>query len=64
MVLETLLVWQLLQVKHLRNTPLILVGGMWPGLVEWARAVDAAHAPAARQRGGPRLIGTERSSYD
>ena len=37
-VLETLLVWQLLQVKHLEHTPLILVGRMWPGLVEWARA--------------------------
>jgi uncharacterized protein (TIGR00730 family) len=36
-VLETLMVWQLLQVGHLRDTPLILVGRMWPGLVEWAR---------------------------
>ena len=36
-VLETLLIWQLLQVKHLRDTPLILVGRMWPGLIEWAR---------------------------
>jgi predicted Rossmann-fold nucleotide-binding protein len=36
-VLETLMVWQLLQVQHLNDTPLILVGKMWPGLVEWAR---------------------------
>jgi uncharacterized protein (TIGR00730 family) len=36
-VLETLMVWQLLQVGHLRDVPLILVGRMWPGLVEWAR---------------------------
>jgi len=36
-VLETMLIWQLLQVEHLRDTPLILVGRMWPGLVEWAR---------------------------
>ena len=36
-VLETMMVWQLLQVKHLRDVPLILVGTMWPGLVEWAR---------------------------
>ena len=36
-VLETLLIWQLLQVKHLENTALVLVGSMWPGLVEWAR---------------------------
>jgi uncharacterized protein (TIGR00730 family) len=36
-VLETLMIWQLLQVNHLHDTPLILVGKMWPGLVEWAR---------------------------
>ena len=37
-VLETMLVWQLLQVRHLENVPLILVGRMWPGLVEWIRS--------------------------
>jgi uncharacterized protein (TIGR00730 family) len=36
-VLETMMIWQLLQVRHLRDTPLILVGSMWPGLVTWAR---------------------------
>ena len=36
-VLETMMVWQLLQVRHLHDTPLVLVGKMWPGLVEWAR---------------------------
>lgn len=36
--LETLMVWQLLQVKHIRDVPLVLVGPMWRGLVEWARA--------------------------
>ena len=35
-VLETMMIWQLLQVRHLENTPLILVGKMWPGLIEWA----------------------------
>ena len=35
-VLETMMIWQLLQVGHLRDTPLILVGTMWPGLLEWA----------------------------
>ena len=34
-VLETMMIWQLLQVNHLEKTPLILVGRMWPGLVEW-----------------------------
>jgi len=37
-ILETMMIWQLLQVQHLRKTPLILVGKMWPGLVEWARS--------------------------
>jgi uncharacterized protein (TIGR00730 family) len=37
-VLELAMVWQLLQVKHLHDTPLILVGQMWAHLVEWARA--------------------------
>ena len=36
-VLETMMIWQLLQVRHLHDTPLILVGKMWPGLIEWAR---------------------------
>ncbi|HMF97837.1 MAG TPA: LOG family protein [Vicinamibacterales bacterium] len=36
-VLEMMLIWQLLQVGHLQNSPLILVGSMWPGLIEWAR---------------------------
>ena len=35
-VLETLMVWQLLQVRHLHNTPLILAGHFWGGLLEWA----------------------------
>jgi uncharacterized protein (TIGR00730 family) len=33
--LELFLVWQLLQVKHMREHPLILVGTMWAGLIEW-----------------------------
>jgi uncharacterized protein (TIGR00730 family) len=36
-VLELMMVWQLLQVKHVQDTPLILVGKMWANLVEWAR---------------------------
>lgn len=36
-VLELMMVWQLIQVKHVRGTPLILVGKMWTGLVDWAR---------------------------
>lgn len=36
-VLETMMIWQLLQVRHLEDTPLILVGKLWPGLVQWVR---------------------------
>ena len=36
-VLETMMIWQLLQVRKLHDTPLILAGTMWAELVEWAR---------------------------
>lgn len=36
-VLELMMIWQLLQVRHVERIPLILVGKMWAGLVEWAR---------------------------
>ncbi len=35
-VLEAMMVWQLLQVRHLHDVPLVLVGRMWRALVEWA----------------------------
>ena len=35
--LELFMVWQLLQVKHMKSHPLILVGTMWPPLIEWLR---------------------------
>jgi uncharacterized protein (TIGR00730 family) len=44
-VLEMTMIWQLLQVKHLTDVPLILVGKMWPGLVEWARSAMLATDP-------------------
>lgn len=36
-VLELMMVWQLLQVRKLTDTPLILIGAMWPALVAWHR---------------------------
>lgn len=36
-VLEATMVWQLLQVRHLHDTPLIFVGSMWSDLVDWAK---------------------------
>jgi uncharacterized protein (TIGR00730 family) len=37
-VLESMMIWQLLQVRHLHDTPLIFAGRMWKGLVDWAAA--------------------------
>jgi hypothetical protein len=39
------MVWQLLQVRHVQDTPLILVGKMWADLVEWARTHLLASQP-------------------
>jgi predicted Rossmann-fold nucleotide-binding protein len=36
-VLELMMIWQLLQVRHVQGTPLILVGKMWAHLVDWSR---------------------------
>jgi len=46
-LLELSLAWQLLQVRKLDNVPLILVGEMWSGLVDWAqRAMLREDAPS------------------
>jgi predicted Rossmann-fold nucleotide-binding protein len=34
-VLEAMMIWQLVQVRHLHDTPLIFVGPMWRELVAW-----------------------------
>src|SRR3954462_5394108 len=44
-VLELMMIWQLLQVKHVHDTPLILVGKMWPDLIDWARTHLATSQP-------------------
>jgi uncharacterized protein (TIGR00730 family) len=44
-ILETMMIWQLVQVHHLQHTPLILVGKMWPGLVDWARTALLSFDP-------------------
>jgi uncharacterized protein (TIGR00730 family) len=36
-LLEAMMIWQLRQVGHIQDTPLILIGRMWPALVDWAR---------------------------
>ncbi|HSE43021.1 MAG TPA: LOG family protein [Acidobacteriota bacterium] len=34
-LLEAAMIWQLLQVRHLKDVPLIFIGKMWNDLVEW-----------------------------
>lgn len=36
-VLELLMVWQLLQVRQLHGTPVLLAGHFWDGLLAWAK---------------------------
>src|SRR5262249_37491171 len=37
-VLELMMIWQLLQVRHVHDVPLILVGKMWSDLLHWAKS--------------------------
>lgn len=60
-VLELMMIWQLLQVRHVQNTPLILVGKMWTGLVDWAKASLLATQPPLANPGDldiPRCVNT------
>jgi len=36
-MLETAMIWQLCQVRHMNDVPLILLGDMWKDLVAWAK---------------------------
>jgi predicted Rossmann-fold nucleotide-binding protein len=36
-VLELSMIWQLLQVRKMRQSPLILIGKMWAELIGWAQ---------------------------
>ena len=37
-VLELMYTWQLIQVGHITARPIILIGSMWPGLLEWMKS--------------------------
>lgn len=41
--LETMMVWQLLQARHLPPTPFLLFGDHWRGLVRWIEGEAAAN---------------------
>jgi hypothetical protein len=36
-LLEFLYTWQLVQVEHIYDIPIILLGDQWPPLIEWVR---------------------------
>ena len=36
-MLELMYTWQLIQVKHKRHIPIILLGKQWKGLVDWIK---------------------------
>lgn len=60
-VLESLMVWQLIQVRHVGDVPLIFVGKMWSDLVDWARVSmldPRLHLADAQDMNIPRCLGT------
>ena len=36
-ILESLYTWQLIQVSHISQRPIILLGEMWSGLLDWMK---------------------------
>jgi uncharacterized protein (TIGR00730 family) len=52
-LLEMSMIWQLLQVRKLYDTPLILVGDMWSDLINWA---DRTMAPPNKRMANPEDI--------
>jgi hypothetical protein len=73
-VLETLMVWQLLQVRKLHDTPLILAGKMYADLLQWCRtymlrpecplAGEADLAIPVCVEDGPSILPIVRQHYD
>jgi len=60
-LLELSLAWQLLQVNHLYNTPLILVGKMWEGFLDWSRQamlIEGSELASADDFKVPRCVNT------
>jgi hypothetical protein len=60
-LLELSIAWQLLQVRKLYNTPLILIGKMWASLVDWARGhmlTEGSELVSAVDLSIPRCVNT------
>jgi uncharacterized protein (TIGR00730 family) len=41
--LESFMIWQLLQVGYIKDRPLVLLGEMWQGLLDWMRKEMVPH---------------------
>jgi uncharacterized protein (TIGR00730 family) len=73
-ILETMMIWQLLQVQQLQNTPLILTGKMYADLIRWAeRWMLENDSPLASPEdmkipvcveSGPEILNAIRPHYD
>jgi len=44
-LLETAMIWQLCQVRHVDDVPLIFIGDMWKDLVAWSKQHMLSHDP-------------------
>lgn len=42
--LETFMIWQLLQVGYIKDRPLVLLGEMWNGLLDWMQREMVPHS--------------------
>ena len=65
-VLESMMIWQLLQVRHLHDTPLIFAGPMWKGLVDWAKEAmlrPGFELASAQDMQIPRCVAGRRRSH-
>lgn len=57
--LETFMIWQLLQVGYIKDRPLILLGDMWHGLLEWMHREMVPHSLVFdRELEIPRVVGS------
>jgi hypothetical protein len=63
-VLESMMVWQLLQERHLEDTPLIFVGRMWSGLVDWKRSAMLSVDPPLANPGDFEILQCVASADD
>ncbi len=56
-----MIIWQILQVRHIAGTPFVFVGKMWPELVDWAKRHMLTSQPPlanAADMGIPRCLAT------